>query len=72
MNKRNILSKLAAAGFYASYSSDAVLVDIYQSTELQASYKTPCAEAVVLPLLGFCARYNLTMRRNGAICEVRA
>lgn len=71
MNKRNILSKLTDAGFYASYSSDAVLVDIYQSIKLQSEYVRPCAEAVVLPLLGFCARYNLTMRRNGAICEVK-
>lgn len=70
MNQTKIVTKLTAAGFAARVSGDSVSVDIYRSP-IQSEYRTPCAEAVVLPLLAFCARHNLPMRRDGATCEVR-
>ncbi len=72
MKTENIVTQLSEAGFSVTATpSGKITVSIFDSTVLQQRYKQPCAEAVVLPLLAFCARHNLTMKRIGNTCTIR-
>jgi integrase len=66
MKKENLYEKLEKAGFVLENGR----VSIRTDTAHHAGYQTRDASNVVQPLLAFCSRHGLTMRRDGGYCTV--